>query len=73
MPIYTAANTAAIGEPIRVFIDDVDVTRNCDLVDTDKGYARCLVRDEMGQLLIENNEFVTECLRGVIRIERINK
>lgn len=67
---YTAENTAAIGKPMRVFVDGKEIT-HCEMADTDEGYVIAYVVGDDGLVVIDGDEIRAERIEGVVTVEPI--
>lgn len=68
---YTVENTVEIGKPKRVFVDGVEIN-NVIECDTEEGYAIFYPVDENGSLRVQEGEFMTETIHGVVTVEDDN-
>lgn len=67
---YTVENTIKTGNPMRVFVDGVEIN-NVIECDTEEGYAVFYLVDEEGDLCVCGDEIVTETVRGVVTVEDV--
>ena len=67
---YTVENTIKTGNPMRVFVDGIEIN-NAIECDTEEGYAVFYPVDENGDLCVYDDDIVTETICGVVTVEGV--
>lgn len=68
MARYTVENTVAIGKPVRVFCDGVEI-HDCVEANDVEGWAVVYERGQDGQISITGDDIDTRKISGVIHIQ----